>query len=290
MAVSAIFSSRVFSQTCYGPYNPTPATSWGIAEKSQSSAVIWNGATPTAADMDGDGISELIVTASDKSFWFYLLLLFIVSLISFAIYYYRKMENRKFLAFRLELGNELHDMIGTVSTKMIFAAENMMRQQKNHDPSLERIVEYSKVMNSSFRDALWSIYYNTDRLDNLVTRIIEIAFQSVESTNFNLKVDKQEHIPNFNLSPLQKLNILMILRESLHNVLKHSSGDQVTLVIEVKNRYFYLVVSDNGKGPVSLKIEKGYGIRSMRQRASRINGDLNFIINESSFSVELTIR
>jgi ligand-binding sensor domain-containing protein len=225
-----------------------------------------------------------------KSFWFYLLLLFIVLLISFAIYYYKKMENRKFLAFRLELGNELHDMIGTVSTKMIFAAENMMRQQKNHDPSLERIVEYSKVMNSSFRDALWSIYYNTDSLDNLVARIIEIAFQSVECTNFNLKVDKQEHISNFNLSPLQKLNILMILRESLHNVLKHSNGDQITLLIEVKNRYFYLVVSDNGKGPGSLDIDKGYGIRSMRQRASRINGDLNFIINESSFSVELTIR
>jgi len=225
-----------------------------------------------------------------KTFWFYLLLLFTVLLISFAIFYYRKLENRKFLAFRLELGNELHDMIGTVSTKMIFAAESIMRQQKKHDPSLEKIVEYSKVMNSSFRDALWSIYYNTDRLDNLVARIIEIAYQSVESTEFRLKVDKQENISNFNLSPLQKLNILMILRESLHNVIKHSNGDQIILVVEVKNRIFHLIVSDNGKGPISLEVEKGYGIRSMRQRASRINGDLNFIINESSFSVELTIR
>ena len=67
VAVSAIFSSRVFSQTCYGPYNPTPATSWGIAEKFQSNAVVWNGGTPTAADLDGDGISEILVPASDYS-------------------------------------------------------------------------------------------------------------------------------------------------------------------------------------------------------------------------------
>ena len=231
-----------------------------------------------------------IPTPFYKTFWFYLLSILTVIVISIAIYYYRQIQNTKFLAFRLELGNELHDMIGTVSTKMIFAAENMMRQQNKRDPSLEKIVEYSKTMHSSFRDALWSTYYNTDSLNNLIDRITEIAYQSIESTNFNLKIDKQEHISNFNLSPLQKMNILMILRESLHNVIKHSNGDQIKLLIEVKERYFYLVVSDNGKRPISKEIEKGYGIHSMLQRASRINGDLNFIINDSSFSVELTIR
>ena len=52
---------------CYGPYNSTPAAVWGIAEKFQSNAVIWNGATPTAADLNGDNISELLVTANDYS-------------------------------------------------------------------------------------------------------------------------------------------------------------------------------------------------------------------------------
>jgi gliding motility-associated-like protein len=45
---------------CYGPYNPTPAAVWGVAEKFQSNALIWNGGTPTAADIDGDGISDRI--------------------------------------------------------------------------------------------------------------------------------------------------------------------------------------------------------------------------------------
>ena len=52
---------------CYAPYSPIPASTWGIAEKFQSNAVIWNGGTPTAADLDGDGISEILVPASDNS-------------------------------------------------------------------------------------------------------------------------------------------------------------------------------------------------------------------------------
>jgi hypothetical protein len=66
-------STKVHAQTnanCFGPYNPTPATVWGIAEKFQSNAVIWNGGTPTAADIDGDGISEILVPASDNSGYF----------------------------------------------------------------------------------------------------------------------------------------------------------------------------------------------------------------------------
>jgi len=55
------------SANCYGPYNPTPASVWGIAEKFASNAVIWNGGTPTAADLNGDGITELLVPASDYS-------------------------------------------------------------------------------------------------------------------------------------------------------------------------------------------------------------------------------
>jgi gliding motility-associated-like protein len=52
---------------CVAPYNPTPASTWGMVQKFQSNAVIWNGGTPTAADLNGDGISEILAPASDYS-------------------------------------------------------------------------------------------------------------------------------------------------------------------------------------------------------------------------------
>ena len=38
---------------CFVPYNPTPASVWGVEEKFKGNAVVWSGATPTAADLDG---------------------------------------------------------------------------------------------------------------------------------------------------------------------------------------------------------------------------------------------
>ena len=55
---------------CVVPYNPTPASTWGMVQKFQSNAVIWNGGTPTAADLNGDGISEILVPANDNTGYF----------------------------------------------------------------------------------------------------------------------------------------------------------------------------------------------------------------------------
>ena len=71
VSIFLLLSVFAFAQTpCVVPYNPTPATSWGMIQKFQSSAVIWNGGTPTAADLNGDGISEILVPASDNSGYF----------------------------------------------------------------------------------------------------------------------------------------------------------------------------------------------------------------------------
>jgi hypothetical protein len=63
-----IFNLNLFAQTpCVAPYNSTPESNWGMTKKFQSNAVIWNGGTPTAADLNGDGISEILVPANDNS-------------------------------------------------------------------------------------------------------------------------------------------------------------------------------------------------------------------------------
>ena len=63
----SIISNAQTNANCFAPYNPTPASVWGISEKFQSNPLIWNGGTPTAADLNNDRISELLVPAADQS-------------------------------------------------------------------------------------------------------------------------------------------------------------------------------------------------------------------------------
>ncbi len=61
-----ISTNNIYSQSsCTAPYNSSPEINWGIVKHFQSNAVIWNGGTPTAADLNGDGISEILAPASD---------------------------------------------------------------------------------------------------------------------------------------------------------------------------------------------------------------------------------
>jgi hypothetical protein len=67
LLASSLVASAQDNDGCYGPYSAIPESVWGIAQKFESNPLIWGGSTPTAADLDGDGISELLVTALDKS-------------------------------------------------------------------------------------------------------------------------------------------------------------------------------------------------------------------------------
>ena len=68
--VGSLFVKAQTNQICVAPYMSTPSSPWGIAQKFESNTVIWNGGTPTAADLNADGISDLLVPASDNSGYF----------------------------------------------------------------------------------------------------------------------------------------------------------------------------------------------------------------------------
>ena len=64
--------------------------------------------------------------------------------------------------------------------------------------------------------------------------------------------------------------------EALNNSAKHSQAEQVTVILDFGDQNISLTVADNGKGFDTEKIPTGgMGMRSMKERAQRLNGDLH---------------
>ncbi len=66
-----------------------------------------------------------------------------------------------------------------------------------------------------------------------------------------------------------------IIREAVSNIIKHSQATHVTIVCEVGETDFQIVVQDNGKGiPLELdgRLDRGHGMASMKHRAKQLNG------------------
>jgi len=75
------------------------------------------------------------------------------------------------------------------------------------------------------------------------------------------------------LYPEVKRNTLLILKESLNNVVKHSKATEVWVSVKVEENRFTLSVSDNGVGfRLEERGQSGNGLRNMQKRAEEIQG------------------
>jgi signal transduction histidine kinase len=66
-----------------------------------------------------------------------------------------------------------------------------------------------------------------------------------------------------------------ILREATSNIIKHSGASRCIVDCAVREGDFLLVVRDNGDGispDVELRIDRGHGLASMKQRAKQLQG------------------
>lgn len=78
-------------------------------------------------------------------------------------------------------------------------------------------------------------------------------------------------------------NLFLILKEAMHNVLKHSGATQCGITIHTNAETLEIRVSDNGRGFDETGQTPGHGLRNMRSRANVIGARVSFDrVNEGS--------
>jgi signal transduction histidine kinase len=218
--------------------------------------------------------------AREKSARFIMIIIFISSvLLIFFLYmlmrwYYRIKSLRSEIKLKESISMDLHDEIGTSITRTIFIAQQILAEQPNADPRISRIMEQSRQVNTSFRDAIWSTDTRTDELQNLIDRIAENGNQVTEGANFGFFFHRHEALPTRQLKPTEKRNIMLIIREALHNAVKHSNGNRIDISIIPKDERLVFTITDNGSEEVANENSYGMGHHSMRQRALKIGADI----------------
>jgi len=82
------------------------------------------------------------------------------------------------------------------------------------------------------------------------------------------------------LTPDMEINLYRIIQEALHNVMKHSHADYVSVSLVASYPSIILLITDNGRGfdPDESAGDdgdrSGMGLSSMRERARLLGGDL----------------
>jgi signal transduction histidine kinase len=204
-------------------------------------------------------------------------------------WFYRLKALKAEIALKEGIAMDLHDEVGTMLTKTIFLAQNILNSDEINDPRLKQIVEQSRQVNASFRDAIWSADTRTDALLNLVDRINDAGHQITEGTPFIFYFHRNQDLKKRRLKAVEKRNIMLMVREAMHNAIKHSNGNRIDLSIVPEGEKLIFTIADNGTENNQEHNKYGMGLYSMRQRAEKMRAEIFIGSTSDGFVVRFIV-
>ena len=96
------------------------------------------------------------------------------------------------------------------------------------------------------------------------------------------------------LRPAMKDELFLIAREALTNAFRHANANRIRVSLECTRRHLKVVCQDDGVGLKSCiddpkRLDSKYGVKGMRERASRLGGELE-IRSEGSRGTTVTFE
>lgn len=189
---------------------------------------------------------------------------------------------------RRRIAADLHDNIGAYASAIRADVENITLGS-NKEGALQNLQQHSHEIINSLRDTIWvlnkehiTITGISDRVKNYISKLAP-SYSNV-TINLNETIDN-----DIRISSNQALNIFRIVQEAIHNALKHSQADTITITIESSTLPPVINIMDNGVG-ISPGNLAGNGLLNMKSRAAESNLILTTKHNEEGAGTVITLQ
>jgi two-component system, NarL family, sensor histidine kinase UhpB len=203
----------------------------------------------------------------------------------------KKLEQQTaLLEIRNNISKDLHDEIGSTLTSISILSNvselALEKQPTQAKEMIHQIAMQSKTIQQNMSDIVWSIRSENESVENLTTRIREYAAQTLEPLNIHSSISMDENILTQKLPMRYRKEILLICKEAINNIAKHSGANKAALVIKKVKQDIILSIDDNGSWKGS---NSGTGTKSMKERAAAILGKLDISSTVSGTSINAII-
>lgn len=181
---------------------------------------------------------------------------------------------------RNRISADMHDELGSGVTAIRLMSEIVKSKMKENTlPEINRISSSANDLINKMNTIIWTMKSEHDTLESLITYIRTYALEFFESTAIECFVNIPSHLSTIEISGEKRRNIFLSVKETLHNVLKHSKGEKVIISFEI-NGNLVITISDNGIGINFQKLRSfGNGLSNMKKRIESISGTYSITNN-----------
>lgn len=172
---------------------------------------------------------------------------------------------------RLRIAEDLHDDFGSGLSKISLLSE-VAKKKTPVSGELDKISAAAKELLLKMGEIVWALNYHNDTLPSLAAYIRRYAGGYFEDSGIRCFFDIPE-LPPMHLSGEQRRNVFLVVKETLHNTLKHAEAGKVDINFVLDHNTLEIQIQDNGKGFDASALEKaGNGLLNMERRMDAAGG------------------
>jgi len=185
---------------------------------------------------------------------------------------------------------EMHDDLGSGLTSIRYLAGSLSAQPASEIRiKADRIANSARMLVDSMNDIIWTMKSDNNTLQDVLAYIRKQAAEQLESANIEFSFEFPKNIPVIKLSSEQKRNLLLIAKEAVHNIVKHSKANDVCITAQINDDSLHLKIIDNGNGfDPDAPTQFGNGLKNMHRRAAEMHAQLN-ISNQAGTTIDVTL-
>jgi signal transduction histidine kinase len=178
---------------------------------------------------------------------------------------------------------DLHDDVGG-GISSIRMMSDLMMQDAAAEPGdkygsfPQKISQTVKEIAQRMHTIIWSLNEENDTLGNFTEYVKQYGTGYFENTGVEFILNTDKDLPStIQLSGVQRKNLFLVIKEALHNILKHAEATRVAVTIFIQSNRLGIVIEDNGKGMKDAHLINGNGfgngVKNMKRRMAEINGE-----------------
>ncbi len=240
---------------------------------------VWNEA--------GTSLAVVVRPAYWQTWWFRsLLFLLLVGLVGSGVGYaertranrrIEKLEHERAMEReRARISQDMHDEVGSSLSEISILSELVKQDLRNPEAAAARaqqISDRSGDVIQNIGEIIWALNPKNDPVESLIAYLRRYAVRYLGLACIRCTFLAPEEIQAYHLTSAVRRNVFLVVKEALHNIVKHSAASEVTISLKIPDSTMEIRIQDNGKGFVPEEsAEAGNGLSSMKKRAADIGG------------------
>ncbi len=213
---------------------------------------------------------------------------FVLFVVGFILYRNLQLQKHASAALRQKISQDLHDDIGaSLSSLHIYssiAEKNIYSNPAKAEEMLHKIYLQSQFLMDEMNDIVWSMKPASVGGTTLEAQVKNFGVDLLNNINVNFTYLMDPEVENFLQSFYVRRNLLLIIKEAINNLAKHSHATMASLKLAITGENIELIIKDNGVGFDMNGKKDGNGLTNLHNRVAELHGEMKVrtVINEGT--------